>query len=333
MVRFSVRFNNDLPVEAHVRLAKTAEAAGFDQFWVSNDLFLRSTWIILTSVAHATDRIRIGTGIVNPYTMHPAEIAMAAATLDEVSGGRFNLGLAAGAGDFLEWVGIAQERPLTAVKETIHVIRGLLAGERVPADGRFLREWTSDAYMRFDTQSVPIYLGAMGPNMLRAIGELADGGLPLLFPPEHYDTVIEYVRDGVGQTGRSLDDVDVAACVWCSISSNRAAAEQALKDKIAYYGHALGPLIYDRLGVPREEFAPIAKAVMQEQDLEKARSLVTPAMLRIGIVGTAADIIERMETLVEMGVQHLSFGPPLGPDPEAAIELLGREVLPHFREE
>lgn len=331
-MRFSVRFNNDLSVEAYVRLAKTAESAGFDQFWVSNDLFLRSTWIILTSVAHATDRIRIGTGIVNPYTMHPAEIAMAAATLDEVSGGRFNLGLAAGAGDFLQWVGIAQERPLTAVKETIHAIRELLAGERVPADGYFLREWTSDAYMRFDTQSVPIYLGAMGPNMLRAIGELADGGLPLLFPPEHYDTVIEYVRDGAEQIGRSLADVDVAACVWCSISSDRTTAENALKDKIAYYGYALGPLIYDRLGVPREEFAPIAKAVMQEQDIQKARSLITPAMLRIGIVGTAGDIIERMETLVEMGVQHLSFGPPLGPDPEVAIELLGRKVLPHFRE-
>src|SRR2546425_798812 len=79
------------------RLAQAAEAAGFDQFWVSNDLFLRSVWIILSSVAQATERIQIGTCIVNPYTLHPAEMAMAAATLDELSNGRFLLGLSSGA--------------------------------------------------------------------------------------------------------------------------------------------------------------------------------------------------------------------------------------------
>ncbi len=76
------------------------------QFWVSNDLFLRSCPVILAAVATATRTIEIGTCILNPYTLNPAEIAMMAATLDEVSGGRFNLGLSSGSGDFLAWVGI-----------------------------------------------------------------------------------------------------------------------------------------------------------------------------------------------------------------------------------
>jgi 5,10-methylenetetrahydromethanopterin reductase len=331
-VRFSVRFNNDLEVSAYPRLAQAAEAAGFDQFWVSDDLFLRSVWIILASVAQATKRIQLGTCIVNPYTVHPAEMAMAAGALDELSGGRVCLGISSGAGDFLNWIGIRPEHPVDAVVETVLVLRRLFAGEPIGGDGRFVRGWTPQAYMRFPTRRIPIYIGAMGPAMLRAIGRIADGGLPLLFPPEHLSTALGFIDEGLAQAGRSADNLDVAACIWCSVSDDRLAAETVLREKVAYYGHALSPLILRQLGVERDEFEPIQSAIMVDRDMPRARAMVTPAMLRIGIVGTSADLIPRLEGLVTMGARHLSFGPPLGPDPLAAIELLGREVLPHFRE-
>src|SRR5262245_58547966 len=100
-MKFSLRLNNDHSVSNYVRLAQLAESSGFDQFWVSDDLFFRSAPVILTAVALATTRLEVGTCILNPYTINPAEIAMTAATLDEVSGGRFNLGLSSGAADFL----------------------------------------------------------------------------------------------------------------------------------------------------------------------------------------------------------------------------------------
>lgn len=330
-MKFSVRLNNDLPVETYLALAQAAEAVGFDQFWVSDDLFLRSAPVILAAVAQATQRIEIGTCILNPYTIHPAEMAMMAATLDELSGGRFNLGLAAGAGEFLKWIGVAQERPRTALVESVRAINALLSGARAPLDGEFLR-WTGEAYLRFTPRRrTPIYIGAMSPNMLRAIGEVADGGLPLLFPPEHYATVIPYLAEGAARAGRAVDAIDVAACIWCSISDDRAAAEDALREKVAYYGHAMSPLIWERLGLTRADFAPIEQAIMAENDVRKAKALVTPPMLRVGVAGTARDLIARLEGLAAMGARHLSFGPPLGPDPLAAIETLGREVLPHFR--
>ena len=330
-IKFSLRLNNDLPVKDYVRMAQAAEAAGFDQFWVSNDLFLRHAAVILTAVAAATSRIEIGTCILNPFTINPAEIAMLAATLDEFSGGRFNLGLSSGAADFLKWVGITVEKPRSALLESVDAINRLLAGEQVPYAGEYL-DWQNEAYLRFTPgRRVPVYIGAMSPNMLRAIGEVADGGLPLLFPPEHYETVMGYIRDGLARAGRAEADVDVAACVWCSISDDQASAEDVLREKIAYYGHAMSPLIWDRLGLTREDFLPIEQAIMVERDVEKAKSLVTPAMLKIGVAGTARDLIERLEGLVALGARHLSLGPPLGPDPLAAIEALGREVLPHFR--
>lgn len=323
-MRFSLRLNNDLPVTDYIELARTAESVGFDQFWVSHDLFVRSAPIILSAVAQATERIQIGTCIVNPYTMHPAEIAMMSATLDELSGGRFNLGLGAGAAEFLKWVGIPQKRPLSDTRRSIEQISAVLSGRPAP-------DWEPEAYLRFPARRVPIYVAAMSPNMLRLAGEIADGVLPLLFPPEHYETVQPLIAEGAEYGGRSLAEVDIAACVWCSVSSDRVAAENALKDKIAYYGHALSPLIRQRLGVTQEDFRPIERALMTERDPAKARSLVDERMLRIGIVGTPEDLILRLEQLVRLGVRHLSFGPPLGPNPIAAVEGIGRVVIPHFR--
>lgn len=333
-MRFSLRFNNDLPPGEYIRLAQAAEAAGFDQFWVSHDLFWRHAWTILGAVAQATTRLHIGTCIVNPYTQHVADIAMAAATLDELSGGRALLGFGAGAADFLRWVGIEQQRPLAVVRDSLAALDALLRNQRPSSVLRrpsSVAAWTPEAYLRFPTRRVPIYLGAMSPNMLRLMGEQAEGGLPLLFPPEHLTEVLGYVREGAASVGRDLAEVDVAACVWCSVSDDREAARAALRAKIAYYGHAFSPLILARLGLTHADFEAIERLVQTEGDLEAAATLVTDQMLQVGLVGTAADLIPRLEGLVEAGARHLSFGPPLGPDPLAAIQGLGRDVLPYFR--
>ncbi len=329
-MRFSLRLNNDLTLAEYVATAQAAEAAGFDQIWVSNDLFLRSAPVILQAIAHATQRIEVGTGILNPYTMHPAEIAMLAATLDEATGNRFNLGLAAGAGEFLKWVGIDAPQPLSAMRESVLAIRSLLRGERVVMDGAFLK-WSGEAYLRFAAPRVtPIYIGAMGPKMLALTGELADGALPLLFPPEHYFGVLPFVEAGLAQRPAELGPLDLAACIWVSLSADADAARRVLAEKVAYYGHALSPLILARLGVEQAEFRPIEQAIMVDRDVDRAVRMVDERMLRIGVMGTADDVIERLEPLVAAGVRHLSFGPPLGPNRLEAVTLLGN-VVRHFQ--
>ena len=330
-IRFSLRLNNDLPLGDYVELARAAEVSGFDQFWVSNDLFIKSSPVILAAVATATTRIGLGTCILNPYTIDPSEIAMIAASLDELSGSRFHLGLAAGARNFVNWVGIEHRSPLAAVRESVAVIRKLLAGEKAVLDGKYLK-WTDEAYLRFEAPRVtPIYIGALGPKMLRLTGEIADGALPLLFPPEHYFTVRDLLAEGAREREAALGELDFAACIWVSLSPNSDAARRALAENIAYYGSALSPLILKRLDLTRKDFAEIEHAVVQERDMDKACALVDDRMLRIGVTGAPRELIPRLEALVEAGARHLSFGPPLGPDPFEAVKLLGREVLPYFR--
>src|SRR5262249_31446773 len=137
-------------------------------------------------------------------------------------------------------------------------------GEAAAIDGRVFCNWTAEAYLRFSTRPIPIYIGAMGPRMLRAIGRVADGGLPLLFPPEPLSSALRFIREGLADAGSVDSDVDVAACIWCSVDTDHAAAENVLRQKIAYYGHALSPLILSALGVERSEFEPIQRALFVE---------------------------------------------------------------------
>ena len=152
-MRFSLRLNNDLTVPQYVELAQRAESLGFDQFWVSSDLFLRSAGVILTAVALNTNRIQLGSCVLNPYTVNPAEVAMLAATLDEVSDGRFLLGIASGAAEFLGWVGIRHGKPLTAMRESVAAIRRLMSNESAECAGEFLTLGRVSAYMRFPVET------------------------------------------------------------------------------------------------------------------------------------------------------------------------------------
>jgi 5,10-methylenetetrahydromethanopterin reductase len=167
-VRFSVRVNNDLSVAELTSLAVAAEAAGFDQVWVSNDLFLRSAPVLAATLAARTSRIALGIGVMNPYSVHPAELAMMAATLQEASGGRFLLGIGAGAEQFLSWAGIPRAAPLATTTAAVATVRALLGHHDV--DRGLLPAWArehADAALKFPLdRPVPVYVGAMGPRML-----------------------------------------------------------------------------------------------------------------------------------------------------------------------
>lgn len=324
----SLRLNNDLGVQQFVDLVVTAEQVGFDQVWVSDDLFLRSAPVMVAAAAVATSRVRLGIGIMNPYSVHPAEIAMTSATLAELSGGRFLLGVAAGAEEFLGWAGIERPKPLTRTREAVRALRVLGDGGR-PADHPGTGEgWTAEAHLRFPA-AAPVYVGAMSPKMLAMAGAEADGVLPLLYPPEHFPVARDLVHAGAREAGRDPAEVDVAAAFWVSVDDDRAAAERALAEKIAYYGASFSPYLLERAGLAVADFAGI-QAALAAGDPERATDLVTPPMLGLGIAGDADEVVRRCRWLQAEGATHLSFGPPLGPDPVRAVTVLGEQVLPRL---
>ena len=325
-LRTSVRLNNDVGVAEFVELAQIAEAGGIDQIWVSNDMFFHSAPVMLAAAAVATRSIGLGTCVLNPYSMHPAEIAMVCATMQELSGDRFLLGLAAGAADMLGWAGITRDAPLRRTAEAVVAIRSLCAGG-APADTTDSGAgWQPEGRLRLPARPTPVYLGAMSPRMHRLAGSLADGALPLLYPPESFGEVMANIAEGAIAAGRDPDDLDVAACVWVSIGDDPEVADRRLADKLVYFGPSFSPTVLDRVGVTAADLAPL-----RSLDPDDAARALPAAMMSLGISGSPDAVVERCRGLLDAGARHLSFGPPLGDDRRLAIRLLAEHVVPALR--
>ena len=256
---------------------------------------------------------------------------MHAATLQELTGGRFLLGLGAGAESFLGWAGIPRPQPLARTREAVLAVRALL-GRGAPSDDPELAAlgWQPEGHLRFPGPPVPLYLGVMGPRMTALAGEVADGVLALSYPPERAARSASVVRSAALAARRDPATLDVPACFWVSVDDDLDRARAELAAKLAYYGPSIGAPMLAEAGLAPEDFLPAMRA-LETDGPAAAAALVTDAMLQLGIAGDADAVVARCAGLLADGATHLSFGPPLGPDPLAAVRLLGSAVLPRLR--
>jgi len=332
MMRFGLRLiGYTAPVREMVELARLGEDAGFDSVWFPHDTFMHNTWVLTSAVAAKTQRIEIGSVGTNPYTTDPSEIATYLATLDELSCGRAILGLGLHTTEMVEWTGIPADDYLARTREAAALIRAILRGERGPFRGNAFN-WSEQCYLRWEPvrRDIPIYISAFGPEYLALAGAIGDGALPMLTPPESAPYMVEHIGRGARAVGRSLEKFIISGCAWLSLSETRQSAAAAMKKMVAYFGPYLEEPALNMAGLSVRDMLPL-KARIAAGDYEGAWSLVTDPMLRIGITGTPQDVIGRIEKLHEQGINEINLGGPLGPDPAAAIRLMGSRVIPHFR--
>lgn len=311
-----------------VHLATLAEEAGFDSVWFPHDTFMHNTWVLTTAVAEATSRIEIGTVGTNPYTTNPCEVATYAATLDELSGGRFILGLGLHTEKMVEWTGIDASDYEQCTRESIEIIRALFRGETVDYQGTVF-QWTEQCYLRMDLprEDFPIYAAGFGTSYLELCGEIGDGSLPMITPPESAPYMVEAIRRGAGRSQRPSHVI--SGCGWLSLSESRQTASEVMRKMVAYFGPYLEEPALNTIGLTVADMKPLGQLV-SDGDYESACSMVTDDMLKLGVSGTPEDAIGQVERLAEWGINEVSFGGPLGPDPEEAIRLMGEKVLPYF---
>src|SRR5437588_7921862 len=224
-----------------LELTQRAEARGFDSVWMP-EAYGTDAISILGALAARTERIRLGTGIVNVFSRTPALLAQTAATLDLISGGRFILGLGTSGYQVVTgWHGMAFDRPLLRMRETIAIVRQVLRRDRLLFDGQVFQLDKGLKLLAHPVrETVPIYLATLTPGGLRLTGELADGWIPTLFSPEHMDLFRPELEAGARIAGRSVDSIAIAPHVPFSIDDDRARAREALKPWVALYVGGMG---------------------------------------------------------------------------------------------
>lgn len=331
-MKFGIRFIDYLgTVKERVELTVLAEQAGFEYVWYPHDTFMHNTWVLTSAAATATSTIKIGSVGTNPFTTNPAEIATYIASLDELSDGRAVLGLGLHTHKMVEWTGTDASNSISATREATEIIRALFRGETVDYRGSQF-QWTDQCYLRFKPlrSEVPIYICAFGEEYLALSGEIGDGSLPMITPPESASYMVPAITKGATAIGRNPKEVDISGCAWLSLAADPSAPTDILRQMISYFGWGLEAPALATIGLTPEDFAPI-KALIDAGEYERAADSVTNEMCRLALAGTPKQVIEQIERLAGLGITQVNLGGPIGPDPKEAIRLMGEQVIPYFQ--
>ncbi|RLF13310.1 MAG: 5,10-methylenetetrahydromethanopterin reductase [Thermoprotei archaeon] len=329
-LKFGIEFVPATSVDSLVSSIVQAENVGFDYVWVTDHYANRCVYIALAVAALNTKRVKLGTGVTNPYHIHPAWTTAAIATLNEVSNGRAVLGLGPGDRSTLGQLGISLSKPLTTVREAVEIIRKLWAGESVNFSGDVFNLKSARLSFKPATR-IPIYIGAQGPKMLELAGVIGDGVLINASHPKDFEFAVKYIRSGAEKAGRKLEEIDVAAYAALSVDEDPAKARNAARIVVAFIVAGSPDNVLERHGIKKEEVEAVRQAIAKGDIPGAGKAVSDDSINAFSVSGTPEECISRIEQLIKMGVTQFVAGSPLGPKKKAAIEVIGRKIIPAFK--
>jgi 5,10-methylenetetrahydromethanopterin reductase len=262
----------------------------------------------MAAFAAHTDRIKIGSGVINNWTRNIGLLASTFLTLDDLAPGRIICGIGAWWDPLAKNVGIERRKPLAAMRETIEVLRRLLNMENVTYHGEFHHVDGIEldvVHGRREPRDVPIYIGATGPMMMELTGEIADGAvLNYCVPPEYNDVALEHLQRGAERAGRSIDEIDRPQLVVCSVHEDRDEAIRGAKMLLTQY-LAQQPHIAKASGVSQETVNNIQSILgwpASKEQIEQAMVHVSDELvLHITATGTPDEARARVREYVDRG--------------------------------
>jgi len=328
--RFGLGFQSDKQTSDYERLAAAAEHYRFDVVSVYADLYFQPPLPALLAMARATSQVALGPACLNPFTIHPVEIAGQVTALDVASQGRAYLGLARGS--WLSDLGIDQTGAPEAVAEAAAVVAALLKGDVSGVPGRrfFL---PAGATLRQPAlrPSVPLLIGTWGPRLAAIAGAIADevkiGGSA---NPDMAALMRRWTGAGALTAGRATKPGIVVGAVTV-VDEDAQLARSRARREVALYLDVVGRLD-PTVEIPQELLADMGRALRESGPDEAARFIPDAVLDRFAFAGTPATVAEQAISLLEGGADRVEFGTPHGLTDDGGVELLGAKVLPAVRE-
>jgi len=295
-----------------VEIVRAADEAGFDLVVVPES-FGRDGFTLCDRMLAATAKIQVCFGVANAFSRSPAVLAQTAATLDELSGGRFILGLGGSTPNLVEgWHGLRFEKPLTRLRETIEMARRIWRRDRSPYEGKVFR--ARGVKLGFDPlrERIPIWLAALLPKSLELAGEIADGWMPTLVPTEMIAAARAAIARGAARSGRDAAEVTIAPTVNLMVTDDPDAALPLLKFAVAiYYGPANSPYASAAASLGyADEVAEIGKQYAAGGSQAAANAVSDRLARSIGIAGPIEDCRRQVNAVLAAGADRVILGMP-----------------------
>ena len=285
-----------------------AEEKGFDAVWQAESRLVRDAIVPMAAYAAVTEKIKIGSGVINNWTRNIGLLASTFLTLDDLAPDRMICGIGAWWDPLAENVGIDRRKPLTAMRETVEIMRRLLNMENVTFDGEFVQVKDIEldvVHGRKEPRNVPIMIGATGPKMLQLAGEICDGVvMNYCVPVEYNKMALENIEIGAKKAGKTLDDIDRPQLVVCSVAEDHDQAFDYTRELLTQY-LAQQPHIALASGVSNDVVAEIQSILgwpATHEQIRAAKHLVTDELIqRITASGTPEEARAKVDQYRENG--------------------------------
>jgi alkanesulfonate monooxygenase SsuD/methylene tetrahydromethanopterin reductase-like flavin-dependent oxidoreductase (luciferase family) len=302
-----------------IERVRRAEELGYDSTYVTH-IAARDSLTVLMAYAAATERIKLGTGVLPIYSRTPVATAQTAATIDEYSDGRMVLGLGVSHQVTVEnWYGQKLERPLKAMREYAGIVRACFRGED-PPEGEIFR--SQFRFMGYEPRpEIPIYVAALSPKMIRLAGEISDGAMLWLCNPDYIrEVVVPEVRAGRERAGRSLEGFDIVAAVPSAVTDDKAAAYETMRnDLLTYWSLPFYRAMIEGSGFG-EDIAGFDEA-MKAGDVERAKAAISNRFLDdLTAIGSPEEVQAGIQRYADAGATSPGVGPVPKTDFLATLE-------------
>ena len=308
-MKFSYAMLPDYSLEESLRAVRLADELGFYAVYAADETWHKDLWLLFAAAAGQTSRIRMGPSVSSVTLREPTLIAQAAATLDELSGGRAEVVLSSGNFGLLAQYRIdwSKTKPLSRVIEGVHVVRTLLDEGAITFDGEFFRYDGLFTFARPVQERVPVKMGAMrGPRSFVAAAEHSDGcHHALSYTREAYDYAAEHLRAGAEKAGKDWTQLDFGAWVVVAVGRDSAAAKDAARSMVGIYASSMPAEQLQRNGVDPEELTPIIDAI-GGGDLARGIELTTPELAdKLSFAGMPDEVTAKIKEIEPAGVNHI----------------------------
>ena len=287
---------------------KYAEKRGFEAVWQAESRLVRDAIVPMAAYAAVTEKLIVGSGVINNWTRNIGLLAATFLTLDDLAPNRVICGIGAWWDPLAKNVGIDRKKPLQAMRDTVVVLRKLLNMERVTFHSDFINVDGIEldvVHGRREPRNVPIFIGATGDKMMEMTGEIADGAvLNYCVPPEYNHKALELLEAGAKLSGRTLDDIDRPQLVVCSVDEDHDKAIDTSRELLTQY-LAQQPHIAKASGVSMDVVAEIQSILgwpATHEQIQKAKHLVPEELiLCITASGTPSEAKAKVAEYVKNG--------------------------------
>jgi 5,10-methylenetetrahydromethanopterin reductase len=322
-----------LRVGEFAELAELAERRGYAELWLTSTMFQHDCWMSLGAAAQRTSRLLLGPGVSEPYSRHPVTLAMASATLDEVSGGRARLGLGIG-GAAQTQIGLDRSRPVRALREAVEIITALWAGKTVDYTGDIFKVAGGRLGFPLVRSAMPIYVATHSPQVLKLCGRIVDGILLANFVTRQ---AVEYARasveSGEAAAARPARSVELNLRLEACISSDEARALDMMRRRVADRLVATYPH-WEYLEHLHIHPTPELHAAVQARDQSAIAACLSDDDVRAtALVGTVEHVIEQLWRMATPLVDQLTIRPYAlaGESTAAIVTAFADQVWPASR--